>query len=139
MNETPKFLAHILIVDDYLLNREMARKMVELSECDVDTAEDAATALELLEETTYDLIFMDVQMPVINGLELTKIIRNLEKKKKQYTPIVAITANTRPGAKEECLSIGMDDYISKPFTKNRLVQVLSKFLQEETSPTSCNC
>ncbi len=119
----------ILVVEDYLINQEVTRDMLELLECQVDIAADGVNALKLYSAGNYDLILMDVQIPGKDGLQITREIRTEEQRqsKKARVPIVALTANALSGDRERCLAAGMDDYLSKPLDLKRLEQVLSKF------------
>jgi CheY-like chemotaxis protein len=85
-------------------------------------------ALEKVVETEIDIIFMDIQMPVMNGYEATTEIRKQEAGKN--LPIIALTAGTVVGEKEKCLEIGMNDYISKPIIKGSLEEIVSKWLKK---------
>jgi len=100
--------------------------------CGVDVAEDGEEALELYQAGNYDLIFMDVQMPELDGYEVTAKIRGFEADDK-HTPIVAVTANALSGDKEKCIEAGMDDYISKPIKGESLEEMLIKYLPEKIS------
>ena len=124
-----KFNASILVVEDYLINQEMTKEILELMECEVDVAESGKEAIEACRQRPYDLIFMDIQMADIDGLEATKEIRKIEAGKK-HTPIIALTANALPGDKEKYLAAGLDDYISKPIKIKHLEQMLRKYLEE---------
>ncbi len=88
-------------------------------------ASNGEKALLFLEEKTYDLIFMDVQMPVKNGYETTKVIRD---QLKLSTPIVALTANFMAAERQKCREVGMDDYLAKPFQKNQLFEKVEKWV-----------
>lgn len=123
---TAKYDAHILVVEDYPLNAEVTKEMLELMGCVVDLADGGKAALELLRENDYHLIFMDIQMPEMDGLATAREIRKLPGKKAQ-TPIVALTANALHGDKEKYLAGGMDDFISKPLKSADIERVLSKF------------
>lgn len=124
---TAKYDAHILVVEDYPLNAEVTKEMLELMGCVVDLAGSGKAALELLRENDYHLIFMDIQMPEMDGLATAREIRKLPEKKGQ-TPIVALTANALHGDKEKYLAGGMDDFISKPLKSADIERVLSKFV-----------
>lgn len=126
-----QFDANILVVEDYPLNAEVVKEMLELMGCAVDIAENGQVALDLYQEKNYDLIFMDVQMPVADGIIATQKIRKLKTKKKDI-PIVALTANTFPGDKERYLAAGMDDFISKPLRAQDLETILSKHLPKKS-------
>ena len=86
-------------------------------------------ALDKFGSIKYDVILMDIQMPIMNGIVTTKKIRNIEKSSNTHTPIIAITANALLGDKEECLAAGMDDYISKPFQIDTLIKKIEMHLE----------
>lgn len=122
-----KFDACVLVVEDYQLNAEVIKEMLELMGCQVNVAENGIIALEMVSKSDYDLIFMDVQMPIMDGLEATREIRKLDSKKAKV-PIVALTANALQGDQEKYLASGMDDFISKPLRAAEIERVLSKFM-----------
>ncbi|HMR42227.1 MAG TPA: response regulator [Saprospiraceae bacterium] len=111
-DEKPSAPLHILLVEDHLLNQISTRKILtSWSEfVQVDIADNGKIALEKFDRNQYDLILMDIQMPVMNGLEAAREIRT-----KSSTPIIALTANATKQELENCLEAGMNDYISKPF------------------------
>lgn len=121
-----KFNLHVLAVDDYLINLELTKEMLEMMGCEVDTAENGQEALELYHQNKYDLIFLDVQMPGLDGLQVTREIRKNEKEEK-HVPIVALTANALQGDEEKCLEAGMNGYLSKPIKIKDLEEILTKF------------
>jgi len=123
-----QFNATILVVEDYPINQEITKELLEMMGCDVDVVDSGAEALEAVRRNTYDLIIMDIQMPEMDGYEATKEIRRIEGTTK-HVPIVALTANALQGDREKCLSAGMDEYISKPFRAAELEAVLLKFLR----------
>lgn len=125
-----EFNASILVVDDYIVNQELTKEMLEMMKCEVDVAEDGNEALALYKEGNYDLIFMDVQMPGVDGYEVTRQIRTLEGNTK-HTPIIAVTANALVGDKEKCLEAGMDNYISKPIKGSDLEMMLEKYISRQ--------
>lgn len=127
---TAKFNARILVVDDYIDNQELAKTLLEKMECEVDVAEDGLEAVEMVKESNYDAVFMDVQLPELDGYGATKLIREAEGDEK-HTPIIALTANALEGDKEKCLKAGMDDYLAKPFRGEDIEMVLSKFLKAD--------
>jgi CheY-like chemotaxis protein len=113
----------ILVADDNAINRRVAELMLKHAGFTVDMASDGSEAVEAHTSRPYDLILMDSQMPVMDGFEATRRIRQLD----QPQPvIIAITANALSGERERCLSLGMDDYVSKPFTAEQLRTVVRK-------------
>jgi CheY-like chemotaxis protein len=124
---TSRFHARVLVVDDYIDNQDLARSLLERMECEVDVAEDGEEALSMFRNGEYDLLFMDIQMPVLDGYEATRRIRAMEGDGR-HTPIIALTANALEGDREKCLAAGMDDYIAKPFRGEDIENVLLKFL-----------
>ncbi len=119
----------VLLVDDNATNRKIAVAMMAKLGIEPDIAENGVEAVEAVKSNAYDVVFMDVQMPVMNGLEATGIIRELATDACNV-PIVALTANAMPEDREVCLSAGMDDYLPKPVRGRRLREVLQRWLKE---------
>jgi two-component system, sensor histidine kinase and response regulator len=117
----------ILVADDNAVNRMLAVRILEKSGHSVTVAQNGAQALEILRESPHDLVFVDVQMPVMDGFETTAAIRELEKETHTRVPIVAMTANAMKGDQEVCLLRGMDAYISKPLDAAELVRIVDSF------------
>ena len=115
--------ASVLVVEDNMINQEVARHMLESLGCRVDMVDDGCVAIERVGSRPYDLVFMDVQMPMMDGIEATKEIRRRESDA-THVPIVAMTAHAMATDRERCLAVGMDDYISKPVRRRDLVRVL---------------
>lgn len=115
----------ILVVEDNLINQKVAGLLLQKLGYTYDIAENGQVALDMLEQKYYTFVFMDIQMPVMNGYDATK--RIIERYKKQRPNIVAMTANTFSEDKEKCLSIGMDDFIAKPVSEQEFVRVLSHY------------
>jgi hypothetical protein len=138
--EAPKRLqARVLLVEDNEVNQWVAAAMLENLGCKVHLADNGRKALEALSTGCFDLILMDVQMPVMDGYEATRVIREQETKgcgKHPRIPIVALTANAMEVDRQACLEAGMDDFLSKPFTLDSLHGVLDRWLsfQGESSP-----
>ncbi|MFT4076672.1 MAG: response regulator [Asticcacaulis sp.] len=121
--------ARILLVEDNRINREFALEIFSSLECDVQIAENGRIAVEKVRTNSFDMIFMDCQMPEMDGYEATAIIRELISEGAVDTlPIVALTANAMIGDREKCLSVGMDDFITKPVKKSQLVEALNTWL-----------
>lgn len=123
--------ARILIVDDTEINLMVAQALLEPLCMQIDTASDGYEALKKVEKQKYDLIFMDHFMPGMDGVEVTKKIRETQGGLNQTTPIIALTADAMSGVREELLSQGMDDFLSKPIVLKFVYQVLRRWLPKE--------
>ena len=120
--------ANVLLVEDNLINQKIVLLSLKKAVKSVDVANNGKEALDKFGSVKYDIILMDIQMPIMNGIVTTKKIRSIEKSTNSHTPIIAITANALLGDKEECLAAGMDDYISKPFQIETLITKMEKQL-----------
>ncbi len=116
----------ILVVEDVEIAQKMAKITLVGLGCSVDVAEAGQKVLEMFKENEYDLIFMDIGLPDISGVEVTKEIRKIEDKK-SHVPIVALTANCDESYKTICLEAGIDDFMLKPLTKDNALTMLDKF------------
>jgi len=117
----------ILLVEDNPVNQKVTVKMLEKLGCRVEVAGNGVEALRKVERRTYDLIFMDCQMPEMDGYETTQRIRN-SKSKIQNIPIIAMTAHALQGDREKCLEVGMDDYVPKPIKKDVVSEIIHKWV-----------
>ncbi len=124
---------NVLLVEDNDINRLYAINILKTWKCNVDTAENGFVALEKLKNSSFDIILMDIQMPVMDGFEATKAIRNGPPPKNEI-PIIALTANATKKDVEKCLASNMDDCIPKPFTPNELLKVLLRFSKDKIPP-----
>jgi CheY-like chemotaxis protein len=118
----------ILLVEDNLINQKITHLTLKPLVAAIDTASNGKEALDKFGTANYDLILMDIQMPVMSGLMAAEKIRALEASTNSHIPIIAITANAMLGDKEKCISAGIDDYISKPFQPSALIDKIKKFL-----------
>ena len=114
----------ILLAEDNPVNQKLATRIFEKMGHSVSVAEDGKKALEAMAKGIFDLVMMDVQMPVVDGLEATRMIRNLEKGTGTHVPIVAMTAHAMKGDREKCLESGMDGYVSKPINLRELYDAI---------------
>jgi PAS domain S-box-containing protein len=114
---------HVLLVEDNDINRLYAKSILKNWHCRTDTAENGLVALEHIKNYQYDVILMDIQMPVMDGYETTKAIRLMDSPYREV-PIIALTANATKADVEKCLAAGMDDILSKPFTPEDLYKKL---------------
>ena len=124
------FKAHILVVEDNMVNQEVVREMLKLMACHVDVAENGREAVEAMGQNSFDLVLMDCHMPEMDGFEATRAIRLKEKSggAEFRVPIIALTGNVVQGIQEECQDAGMDDYLSKPFSLEQLNETLARWL-----------
>ena len=120
---------HVLLVEDNLFNRQIAKSFLTQAEVRVTEAEHGAQAVELAQRERFDLVLMDVQMPVMDGYAATAVLRQ---RLALATPIIALTANAISGEREKCLAAGMNGYLAKPFQERQLLQLLIEWVQ----PTS---
>lgn len=116
----------ILIAEDNRINQIVARKILEKEGFEVHIAETGKEAVDAVRNEDYSFVFMDIQMPEMDGYEATQTIRELEKGTGKHTPIIALTASAMEKDREKCLSVGMDEYVPKPIEKEELLRVLKK-------------
>jgi CheY-like chemotaxis protein/nitrogen-specific signal transduction histidine kinase len=116
----------VLLVEDNDINRLYANSILKNWDCAIEMAENGYVALEKIKNTHFDIILMDIQMPIMDGYEATKVIRQGDAPKNQ-TPIIALTANATRSDIERCLAAGMNDCIPKPFTPEDLFRILVKY------------
>ncbi len=119
-----RYRGHVLVVEDNSVNQQVTRRFLERLGCDVDVAENGQRAVEFCARTRYDLILMDVQMPVMDGLAATREIRRHEAGRR--TPIIALTASAMTDELERCIAAGMDGLLTKPLEPVRLGETLAR-------------
>ncbi len=130
--------ASVLLVEDNVVNQKVASMLLRRLGCDVQMANNGKIAVEKVESKSFDIIFMDCQMPVMSGFEATAAIRKLGPAKSSI-PIVAMTANAMSGDRERCLVAGMNDYLSKPVQRDALANVLNRWVElEPDGPTGAD-
>jgi two-component system, sensor histidine kinase len=124
----------ILLAEDNPVNQQVILAMVNNLPLVVDVAETGREALDKLSATIYDLVLMDCQMPEMDGYDATALLRKRESDlKKPRMPVIALTANAMQGDREKCISVGMDDYLPKPFHRVDLLSLLRRWLQPDGS------
>ena len=126
--DIPNFNATILVVEDNRANQQVAEAMLERLGIRCSIANNGIEALKLLEQAKYDAIFMDCNMPQMDGYEATNQIRKLDSEVSQ-TPIIAMTANVMKGDREKCIQAGMNDYTKKPLKLDKLIEKLSRWVE----------
>lgn len=123
--------SNVLLVEDNMINQKIVMLSLKKLVKNVDVAGNGKEALDKFGTSKYDIILMDVQMPVMDGILSTKKIREIESSTGTHTPIIAITANALHGDKDLCLSAGMDDYIAKPFQVELLIEKMEGLLAKK--------
>ena len=132
-----KFSLKALVVEDNLVNQKVIVHTLKTLGIESDVAHDGEEAIEKFMEEKYDIIFMDIQMPIMNGVEASKKIVEYEKKYfLEHTPIVAVTTNVLKGDRELYLDQGMDEYIPKPIDRHKFVTVIKQFYETKESLNS---
>ena len=124
--------ANILLVEDNLINQKIVILSLKKLVNNIDVAFNGKEALDRFGNARYDIILMDIQMPVMDGIVATRKIREIEESGPGHVPIIAITANALAGDRETCLAAGMDDYISKPFQIEVLIQKMRELLENQS-------
>ncbi|HEY1039177.1 MAG TPA: PAS domain-containing protein [Bacteroidia bacterium] len=121
---------NILLAEDVLLNQRLVMKIMEKWHHHLDIAENGKIAIEKVLANNYDIILMDIQMPEMDGYEATSIIRGFADKRINSIPIVALTAHASSAEAEKCISLGMNSYIAKPFSQQKLQQVIAQLIDQ---------
>jgi CheY-like chemotaxis protein len=114
----------ILVAEDNLINQQVIQAILDQFYCEVTVVENGEEAVALVQERDFDLVFMDCQMPIMDGYEASQAIRQLPET--SSLPIVALTAHALDGEKEKCLSHGMTDYLAKPVTSESVARLLCR-------------
>ncbi len=133
LSEARRQRVRILLAEDNHTNQVVALRTLEKMGYRADAVANGKEAIHALETLPYDIVFMDVQMPVMDGFAATRAIRSGKTKvPNQHIPIIAMTAHAMKGDREDCLDVGMDDYVSKPIAPRALALVLDKWLARDT-------
>jgi signal transduction histidine kinase/AmiR/NasT family two-component response regulator len=130
---TPQEILQVLLVEDNPINQLLAEAILTNLGHKVETARDGRQALEVFNTRTWDLVLMDIHMPVMSGLEATRHIRQLEATGGRHTPIIATTAGAMEADRAACLAAGMDDYIAKPYKPQVLQDLLTHLARQRAS------
>ncbi len=133
--EKPAFNAQVLLAEDNFVNQQVATEILRDLGCEVTIAINGQEAIEWVRRKNFDLIFMDCEMPYIDGFTAAREIRHIEPTG-IHVPIIALTAHALNGDREKCLSAGMDDYLTKPIETAKVLEMLKKWVGETTKGTS---
>jgi CheY-like chemotaxis protein/HPt (histidine-containing phosphotransfer) domain-containing protein len=129
--EHKKLGLRLLLAEDNPINQKLAVVLLQKAGYSVDAVENGAGALEKVQVNSYSAVLMDVQMPEMDGLEATRLIRDREKTTGKHVPIIAMTAHAMQGDRDRCLEAGMDDYVSKPLEPKVLFSALDRWAQTD--------
>jgi signal transduction histidine kinase/DNA-binding response OmpR family regulator len=128
-NQPRKLVARVLIADDNVVNQKIAARMLEKLGCRVDIVANGHEAVNAIANRSYDVLFIDCEMPEMDGFAATAAIRAGDSHSDRRLPIIAMTANVMPGDRERCLEAGMDDYVGKPVQLEDLLAVMQKWTE----------
>ncbi len=126
----------ILLVEDDLVSRDMLNIILKKKGFQIVTVENGNDAISAFEKEKFDLVFMDINMPLLDGYAATSIIRSKESNMNIHTPIIAMTAYALKGDKERCIQAGMDDYISKPISYEKIMEIIQKYVENDKKDIS---
>ncbi len=132
----PQFTLEVMIAEDNSVNQQLARRLLEKRGHRVTVVSNGREAVDLLDHSAFDLVLMDVQMPLLDGIAATTLIRQREKETGSHQPIVALTAYAVKGDQEKCLAAGMDGYLAKPIRPEELDALLQSFAAGRTEAQS---
>ena len=121
---------HFIVVEDMKVNLMLVTKILRKHGCEVFAALNGREAVEMMRAEDYAVVFMDCQMPEMDGFEATRIIRKEEKVRGRHTAIVALTADAMTGDREKCIAGGMDDYLNKPLKAEQITEMLRKWVPQ---------
>lgn len=130
--DSQRWRRKVLVVDDHPINQRLMVSMLDKLGYDADVAEDGSQAVELAMKYAYDFIFMDLQMPVMDGLTATSKIRISDGPSAEKAVIIAMTANVMEGIQNRCMASGMDGYISKPLKLSSIKQIIARYSRQDS-------
>jgi len=133
LNFNPDRILNVLVVEDNFINRTLLGKIFQKIGCTTTIVNDGPQAMAAFENSFYDLVFMDIELPGMDGFEVTKLLRNKYKDQPKQPIIVALTANSLSGERERCLDMGMNDYLAKPFSAEDVVNLVAKYGKQQVS------
>ncbi|HLT24095.1 MAG TPA: response regulator [Ignavibacteria bacterium] len=119
---------NILVAEDNLINQKLINKLLTNRGYQTLVVEDGLKAVEALHNKSFDLVLMDIQMPIMDGYQATSYIRNVERLTGDHIPIIAVTAFAMDSDRQKCYELGMDDFLAKPFNKMDFYNIIEKHL-----------
>lgn len=119
---------NILVAEDNLINQKLINKLLMNRGYQTLVVEDGLKAVEALHNKSFDLVLMDIQMPIMDGYQATSYIRNIERLTGDHIPIIAVTAFAMDSDRQKCYELGMDDFLAKPFNKMDFYNIIEKHL-----------
>jgi CheY-like chemotaxis protein len=119
------------LVEDNPVNQKLGIRLLEKAGHKVTLASNGSEAVDMSQNQPFDVILMDLQMPVMDGLQATALIRERDRLKANHTPIIALTAHALPEHEQSCRLAGMDGYLTKPISKQKLTEQLDRFVRRE--------
>jgi len=122
---------HFLIAEDNLVNQMVLRAMLEPMACTLHIANNGAEAVDIYQQHDFDFVLMDVSMPVMDGLEATRQIKQIQKKRGEHIPVIGITAHAMQEDQARCRAAGMDDYLPKPVRKEAVMEMISSWIEQK--------
>jgi CheY-like chemotaxis protein len=120
----------VLVAEDNPLNQKIVMAMLIKMNCSVTIAQNGFEAVKLLNESAFDIVLMDMQMPKMDGLNATRIVKQGSKLNRN-TPVIALTANATEEHKRACFEVGMEDFLTKPLSMNKLEEIVQRYCEEE--------
>ncbi|WP_345979258.1 response regulator [Sulfurimonas sp. HSL3-2] len=123
--------AKILIAEDNEINQRLLKTILENQNYDVSTADNGQIAVDMFLKENFDLVLMDIDMPIMDGIVATRLIKEYDKKRKVFTPVIALTAHALSGDRERILNAGLDAHLAKPIDREFLLKVIDRYLSEK--------
>jgi len=120
----------VLIAEDSSVIQNLARKILEFQNYEITSVKNGEQVLQILEQETFDILLLDINMPVMDGMECVKKVRELTDKKKAAVPVVAITGNAKNYSEEEFKAAGFNDVLVKPLNFDKLVEIVNELTEE---------
>ncbi len=129
---------NVLVAEDSFTNRELLQMVLKQNGSSVGLAKNGQEVVKILSEKNFDIVLMDIQMPIMDGYEATRAIREMERKSGEHIPIIGVTAYAMKEDRQKCLDAGMDDYLVKPVKEDVLLESIRKHMPDTRAQRSTN-